>query len=190
MEQYLQGSDETAYGSQYTKKKLQDHFGEIDEYFSQAKQDDYEAEKQRLVETAAKLLKNDIRSLNYCAKEYPSCDDLSSIKKAIAYLPKSLRLFMNILVAGKNPDKKIASIGQALIRAARPRVLLTPLQLGLGVQMHHHFASKLLVDTLQTFGFCTSYATVKSFEEAQLLTKVPQFPGTFMAILYSTLQTM
>ena len=40
---------------------------------------------------------------------------------------------------------KIAAIGQAIMQAARPRVLLAPLQFGLGVQMHHHFASRFLM---------------------------------------------
>ena len=37
---------------------------------------------------------------------------------------------------------KVASIGQAMMQATRPRVLLAPLQLGLGVQLYtitsHH----------------------------------------------------
>ncbi len=34
------------------------------------------------------------------------------------------------------------------MQAMGPRVILTPLQLGLGVQLHHHFASRFLIDTL------------------------------------------
>ncbi len=39
------------------------------------------------------------------------------------------------------------------------------LQLGLGVQLHHHFASRFLIDTLHHHGFCCSYEEVKRFEE-------------------------
>ena len=53
---------------------------------------------------------------------------------------------------------KIAAIGQAIMQAARPRVLLAPLQFGLGVQMHHHFASRFLIDSLHKHGFCCSYS--------------------------------
>ena len=34
---------------------------------------------------------------------------------------------------------KIVSIGQVIMQAARPWILLAPLQFGLGVQMYHHF---------------------------------------------------
>jgi len=46
---------------------------------------------------------------------------------------------------GKGVQTKIASIGQAMMQAARPRVLLAPLQIGLGVQLHHHFSSHFLL---------------------------------------------
>ena len=50
------------------------------------------------------------------------------------------------------------------MQSARPRVLLAPLQLGLGVQMHHHFQSRFLVDTLHNHGYCCSYSEVKKYE--------------------------
>ena len=46
---------------------------------------------------------------------------------------------------------KIASIGQAIMQAARPQVLLAPLQFGLGVQMHHHFRSCFLIGRASTY---------------------------------------
>ena len=78
---------------------------------------------------------------------YPDCDQMSSTDEAMAFLPESLRTFLEQLFVGKNIDKKVASIGQAIMQAVRPRVLVTPLQLGLGVQMHHqqpgHSVSRL-----------------------------------------------
>ena len=59
---------------------------------------------------------------------------------------------------------KISAIGQALIQAARPRTVLTPLQLWLAVQMHHHFQSKYLIESLHALGFSASYKEVLKFE--------------------------
>ena len=59
---------------------------------------------------------------------------------------------------------KCASIGQALMQAARPRVLIAPLQIGLAVQLHHHFASRFLIDSLHAQGFCSSYREVTPYE--------------------------
>jgi hypothetical protein len=47
---------------------------------------------------------------------------------------------------GKDKDLKVGSIGQAIMQAARPRILQAPLVLG--VQMHFHFASRFLIDTV------------------------------------------
>ncbi|VDI23197.1 Hypothetical predicted protein [Mytilus galloprovincialis] len=47
------------------------------------------------------------------------------------------------------------------MQATRPRSLIAPLQLGLGVQMHHHFGSKFLLDTLYQLGFSSSYKEVQ-----------------------------
>ncbi len=50
---------------------------------------------------------------------------------------------------------------QAIMQATRPRAILSPLQLGLGVQLHHHFASKFLIETLHKHGFSCSYKVIK-----------------------------
>ena len=75
-----------------------------------------------------------------------------------------MKLFLKTVFSGKETELKIASIGQAIAQAARPRTLLAPLQVGLAVQMHHHFASKFLTDSLCRHGFCSSYSEVKMFE--------------------------
>ena len=88
------------------------------------------------------------------------------------------------MFVGKNVDVKMAAIGQAIIQATRPRVILSPLQLGLGVQLHHHFASKFLIDTLHKHGFCCSYSEVKQFERSASIARaddIPHyFPGQFI----------
>ena len=51
----------------------------------------------------------------------------------------------------KKIDVKISAIGQSIVQASRPRAVLCPLQIGLAVQMHHHFQSKYLIDILLVF---------------------------------------
>ena len=50
------------------------------------------------------------------------------------------------------------------MQCVRPKAIIAPLQLGLAVQMHHHFAPKFLIETLNSHGFCASYSTVKKYE--------------------------
>ena len=75
------------------------------------------------------------------------------------------------MFAGKDVDVKLAPIGQAIMQAARPKVLMEPLEIGLGVQMHHHFQSKFLIESLNSHGFCCSYDEVKRYERCASMTE-------------------
>lgn len=59
---------------------------------------------------------------------------MSSIRSALDFVPDLLEVFLRTLFAGKDVDLKVASIGQAIMQAVRQRVLLAPLQLGLGTR--------------------------------------------------------
>ena len=82
---------------------------------------------------------------------YPSHDDFESQDKCISFLPETLRKLLEVLIVGKGAKMKIASISQAILQAARPWVLLAPLQFGLGVQMHYYFGSRFLIDRASTY---------------------------------------
>ena len=114
---------------------------------------------------------------------YPIYSDLTSVNECVNYLPETLRVLLGIIIAGKDTNFKVASIGQAIMQACRPRVLLVPLQLGLGIQLHHHFSSRFLIDSLHHHGFCSSYNDVQQFECDAAFThnvSVPNFTTQFM----------
>ena len=82
----------------------------------------------------------------------------------------------------KNNLLKMASIGQAIDQAARPRIVIAPLQIGLAVQLHQSFASHFLIDTLHHHGFCSSYHEVQPFNQNAALdqgTDTPSYNGEF-----------
>ena len=95
---------------------------------------------------------------------------------SLLYVPNLLERFLRYLFVGKDVDLKVASIAQAIIQATRPRSLLAPLQLGLGVQMHHHFSSRFLIDTLHSMGFCSSYSAIQNFERSAAVTQGVDIP--------------
>ena len=64
----------------------------------------------------------------------------------------------------KNTELKIAALGQALMQSARPNLLLSPIQLGLGVAIHHISGSRKIVDLLHKVGYSLSYEEIKLFE--------------------------
>ena len=107
----------------------------------------------RLVQTASKLIMSDIKLVETENNCYPSYDDFESQDKCISFLPETFRKLLEVLIVRKGAKMKIASIGQAIMQADRPRVLLALLQFGLGVQMHHHFGSHILIDAFHCHGF-------------------------------------
>ena len=44
-----------------------------------------------------------------------------------------------------------------------------------GVQLHHHYASRFLIDTLHKHGFCCSYNEVHQFEQNAVLSQFVQY---------------
>ena len=155
----------------------------LHDFYNQQKAD-LDTEIMKIVETAAKLIRDDIKAVETSHKVYPTCDELGS-DECINFLPETLRVLLEGLIVGKGVQEKIASIGQAIMQAARPRVLLAPLQVGLGVQLYHHFASRFLIDSLHRHGFCCSYQEVHQFERNAVLTHRTDIPNfTFQFIQY------
>lgn len=124
---------------------------------------------------------------------YPHPEDLSNLEKQYSLLPTVLADLLTGITKSKKRDLKVAAIGQAIVQAARPRAIIAPLQLGLGVQMHHHFISKHLVQTLHKLGFSSSYSEVQKFrmcaaispkgEELQNTTEKVYFITNFCILL-------
>ena len=85
-------------------------------------------------------------------------------------------------MVGNDPRRKVASIGHSIIQAVRPRTVIAPLQLGLAVQLHHHFRSRFLIDLLSTMGYCVSYSEVQRFEENAASSVAPDIVGGSSAI--------
>ena len=200
MEEYLVNTDFEPYSFPYMKKRLLEHFKEriiiteldgkanvvtfrstashiLHQFYDSPKNDDSEAEKLRLIETAAKLIKNDIKSVKPESSRYPSSDEMRSVDKNIEFLPETLKVFLQKVLVGKDIKTKTASLGQAIMQSVRPRILNTPLQLGLGVQMHRQFGSRFLIDTLNQLGFCSSYSEIQMYERSAAVNLGTDIPG-------------
>ena len=111
----------------------------------------------RNIQTAAKLIKDNIicSECFLTSDEYLVIEEIN-IEAVLSSIPMSLRIFLNLVKVGVDKSKKVGSLGQALMQTARPRSLMMPLQIGLGVELHRQFASKFLIDTLSKLGFCNS----------------------------------
>jgi hypothetical protein len=83
------------------------------------KETDPEVEKVRMIRTAAKLIRSDIKSIVQDKTFYPSSLDMSTAEVAMNFLPESLRILLEILFVGKEKDLKVCAQGQAIITWAR-----------------------------------------------------------------------
>lgn len=193
--------DTGAYSSIYMKKKLKEHYGSsiiiteingkanvvtlkgtatsiLQEFYGQSKIEDTRQKELRIIETAAKLLRNEIKDMDANKTEYPAPAELESTQFHVDFLPEAVDVFFRTMFKTQNSDVKISSIGQAVIQAVRPRVLIAPLQIGLAVQLHNQFASKYLIDVLYNLGFCSSYTEVSKFESSAAVSENSLLPET------------
>ena len=115
-----------------------------------------------IIKTAAKLIKNDIKSIPTSSDSYPTIT--TDAESHVRYLLASLSTFLSLLTLEKNNALKVASIGQAIVQAAQPLVVISPLQIRLAVQLHDNFASRfVIIDTLHHHGICSSYQDGQMF---------------------------
>ncbi|CAG2233051.1 MOGS [Mytilus edulis] len=157
-----------AYSQPYMKQKVQEHYGSsilitelngkqnvvtfrqtastiIHNFYTESKlKKSDEDHKLFLLKTAAALIKSEIRSMPVDKNYYPSNNDILSHEK---HIPESLAVFLKVLFSEKDASLKISSIGQAIMQATRPRLVIVPLQLGLAIQMHHNLLLETIVVT-------------------------------------------
>ena len=117
-------------------------------FYYERKEDSSHREEMRLLKAVATMIKYDIKRHDGSKETYPLSSD----------------------IVGVDQKLKISSIGQAIMQATRPQVLIAPLQLGLTAQMYHHFGSRFLIDSLHQRGFCSFQSEAQMFERNAVVT--------------------
>ena len=62
---------------------------------------DADVEKIRVVVTAAKLIRNDIKAIETSNTAYPTCEEMASEDACINLIPETLRDLLEKLIVGK-----------------------------------------------------------------------------------------
>lgn len=139
------------------------------------------SESRSIVHTTAKFILNDIKSIETSIEEYPATADIMSIESNMKYVPEALRLLLTYLINNKGSERKIVSIDQAIVQTSIPRKLIAPLRIGFGVQMHHQFGSKFLIEVLHSLGFCSSYQRFERSAATSQGTQINKTDDQFLA---------
>lgn len=159
-EKFKEYSVGETYSVNHLKDKLINHFGDRILFLSRSGLSDivvmretgnriilkaYEQKswQGREVENAAVSILNDIKTIKNNKVSYPSPNEIASVDYGLSFMPLTLIKFLTVLFGQNNTEtSKIVSIGHAIIQACRPRCLLSPIQLGLGVQVSALTASR------------------------------------------------
>lgn len=83
---------------------------------------------------------------------YPE-DEIKSVDEVLAYIPSTLRLFSIDVIPLK---LKQASISQCIVKSAKPKTSVSPIMLGLRVELDHMLGSKWLIKELAKLGLSVS----------------------------------
>ena len=107
-------------------------------------------EAERIIKTAAKLIKNAIKNYTHETDFYPTVDDIKNTENE--FVPLALQTFIKELV--KSPVKQ-NYLSQAIFTAS-----ILPLLFGLAVAADNRMPSKWLNNVLYKCGFAVSYDEV------------------------------
>ena len=109
-------------------------------------------EYKRIIQTAAKIILNDIRSQNYDTDYYPTIATIENIVESEHYVPETLKQFLYILVKKQLPR---VSLPQAIISNARPISSISPILFyASGAELNNQFCSRWLLWELNRLGLC------------------------------------
>ena len=189
--------EDDVYSVKWMKQKLLDYYGDhinfilhegradvvclnrmsqflLRQQWMKDKQKDDATESTNIILTAAKLICAELREREYSTDFYPTKSELSDLDSAKNFVPPLLLSFIENLV---NDKVKQISICSAIVQAGRPKSAISPLLLGLGVEMDHCYGSKWLIDQLSRFGFSVSSSEVYRYKQSALMSDVTE-PST------------
>jgi hypothetical protein len=93
---------------------------------------------------------------------YPVTEQYNGVQSAKKWVPSLLRTFMEQVVSD---DLKQASLAHAIVQAARPRSVISPVLFGVGIGFDNKFGSKSLLTCLARLGFSISYDEDTRFKQ-------------------------
>ena len=118
------------------------------------------ASKENVIKAAARLIKEEIREMNYSKAFYPS---VAVIKEGDDWVPESLNLFMKLLVSS---NLKQARLSQCIIQATHPRSVIAPIPFGVGISVDKTTGCRQLIKQLATLGFSITPDEIDRFKQS------------------------
>jgi len=134
-------------------------------------------EKEKIIDMAVSIIRDDIRSQVYNCSEYPT---MASTQDGQSLVPESLNRFLHGVIKSKSATNKTTSrrcisIAHSIISSCRPRSFISPILSSVAVYIHQRYGSRELIDMLSNMGFCDDYKEVERLQASILSTDVPTY---------------
>lgn len=119
-----------------------------------------EEERKRIVRTAAKIVREDIKKMKYDCGRYPSEAEVSTSSEKL--VPETLVLYTSTVTqkktgnAGPDISRNCHVINHAVISAVRPRSFVSSIQTTFSLYLNQMYGSKHLIEVLSALGVCSS----------------------------------
>jgi hypothetical protein len=117
---------------------------------------------EKLVRSAARIIRAQIREMDYDTTRYPSHESLSNDDESV--IPPLLKLFVECLITDR---VKRSSIAQSIIQSSRPKTSILSLPFALRVHLDR-YGSADLIREVSKLGFCISYDEVTRYKHSVL----------------------
>ena len=119
--------------------------------------------KTSVIRAAAKIIKEEIREMNFTTDHYPTVHDLKENEK---WVPDSLLMLMEFLVPTK---LKQLSLSQCIVQAARPRTVIAPIPFGVALNIERSTGCRQLLTHFSRLGFSVSFDEVQRFKQSAIV---------------------
>ena len=117
------------------------------------------------MKAAAKIIKEEIREMNFSKDFYPSVDEISFSEEGEKWIPESLRMFMKFLVPSR---LKQLSLSQCIVQTTRPRTVIAPIPFGVGIDIDKSTGCKQPITHLARLGFPVTPEEVSRYKQSAI----------------------
>ncbi|CAC5420190.1 unnamed protein product [Mytilus coruscus] len=127
----------------------------------------------QLLYSVASIIRRDIDKVRFFKEHYPTSTEVS-FENSLQLMPDSLvkllswitdeKVFSTCTVPSNVKTERVRkSLALTECIVATSRSILTPLHLGLAIQVYHKFGSKRLIEILNAHGFCVTYIELRRY---------------------------
>ena len=128
-----------------------------------------------LLKPAAKLIKNSIRKTIFDTEFYPAENQIKDKRAMSEWVPDLLLTFLKKMICDEN--KQIA-LGHCIVQASRPKSVLSPILLGVGISIDHKVGGTGILQFLSRLGLSVTPDEVVRYKQSLVQIEDDSLPAS------------